>query len=86
MDMQHQHHLGASLKCKIFGHTLDLLIQKFWELSQLSVLQALHMLLGHPKFSEVPSSPGGLCQAPGIGLDNVDECHTQVSFSTVKPT
>lgn len=36
------------------------------------VLQALHMLLGHPKFWEVPPSPGGLCQAPGIGLDNVD--------------
>ena len=50
MDMQHQHHLGASLKCKLIGHTLHLLIQKFWELSQLSVLQALHMLLGHHKF------------------------------------
>ena len=36
MDMQHQHHLGSSLKCKLFGHTLDLLIQKFCELSQLS--------------------------------------------------
>lgn len=88
LDLQHQHHLGTCLKCKLFGPTLDLLNQKFWELGQQSVFYktstcfwyTLKYKKHHPNSYE--HSPSGLCNCPSnrTCIKDGDVCDTQASL------